>query len=144
MRNVVDVITHADGSPLGPGGQIPFLDRFDIIARSRPELLAISAGDEDVTYGVLNARADRLAQALRKVGVTREVVVGICLPRGIDAIVAVLAILKAGGAYLALEPAHPLDRRRFMLKDAGATALVTVASVKSGLEDLGLAIVEPN
>jgi amino acid adenylation domain-containing protein len=90
-----------------------------------PQAPAIIAGCASLSYGELEARANRLAHYLRLLGVGPEVVVGLCLERSIDQIVGALAILKAGGAYLPLDPGYPAQRLNFMLNDAQAFALVT-------------------
>ena len=86
-------------------------------------------GDERLSYGALEARANRLAHHLRGLGVGPEVVVGLCVERSPDMVVGLLGILKAGGAYLPLDPAYPADRLAFMLADAGAPVLVTQSAL---------------
>jgi len=88
-------------------------------------LLALTAGDEALTYGALNARANRLASYLRSVGVGTDVPVGICLPRSLDMVVAALGVVKAGGAYIPMDPAYPPDRLAFMLDDAQAPVFIS-------------------
>src|SRR3954471_22618288 len=106
----VGLLRLGDGGPLPATGRILFHRRFEEVAAARPDLPAVTSGREELTYGELDARADRLAHRLRESGVQAEVIVGICLPRRLEAIVSILAVLKAGGAYLWLEPAHPLER----------------------------------
>ena len=86
-------------------------------------------GDERLSYGALEARANRLAHHLRGLGVGPEVVVGLCVERSPEMVVGLIGILKAGGAYLPLDPAYPADRLAFMLADAGAPVLVTQAAL---------------
>ena len=93
------------------------------VART-PDAVALVCGDRRLTYAELNRRANRLASLLQEAGAGPDVPVGICLDRSIDTIVSVLAVLKAGAAYAPLDPAYPVDRLAFMLKDAGARLLL--------------------
>ena len=94
-------------------------------ARIRPEAVAVVCGANRLTYGQLNARANQLAHHLRASGVGPEVLVGVCVQRGLDMVVALLAVLKAGGAYLPLDPSYPAQRLAFMLQDSGTGLVVT-------------------
>jgi acyl-CoA synthetase (AMP-forming)/AMP-acid ligase II/aryl carrier-like protein len=87
---------------------------FEAQVRRTPEAIAIQFDDRLVSYDELNVRANQLAHRLRTLGVGPEVVVGICLRRSPDLVVAVLAALKAGGAYLPLDPSYPRERLSFM------------------------------
>ncbi|MBW3602360.1 MAG: amino acid adenylation domain-containing protein, partial [Actinobacteria bacterium] len=92
---------------------------------TRPDGLAvIDAGGVTMTYGELDAASDRLAHHLRRRGVGADSVVALCLPRSIDYVVAVLAVAKAGGAWVAVDPAYPDERRRFMIEDSGAVVVL--------------------
>ena len=99
--------------------------RFEAQVRRRPDAIAMVAGSEELTYQQLNDRADGWARALIARGVRAETRVGICLERGADLLVALLAVLKAGGAYVPLDPGHPGERLRFMLEDGGCSLLLT-------------------
>ncbi|WP_127956882.1 non-ribosomal peptide synthetase [Serratia microhaemolytica] len=83
-----------------------------------PEAIALRYGDNILTYGELNLRANRLAHRLIEQGVAPEQRVALCAERSIELIVAMLAILKAGGAYVPLDPAYPGERLRYILQDA--------------------------
>ncbi|OLD64880.1 MAG: hypothetical protein AUI47_03930 [Acidobacteria bacterium 13_1_40CM_2_68_5] len=76
-------------------------------ASAAPQALAVAAGDQRLTYGDLERRAERLADRLRSRGVGPDVIVGLCLHSSPAMVVGALGILKAGGAYLALDPALP-------------------------------------
>ena len=98
---------------------------FEEQVQRTPQSVALAFGDEQLKYDELNRRANQLAHYLRAVGVGPEVLVGIYLERSVHQIVALLAILKAGGAYLPLDLTYPKQRLTFMLKDAGASVLLT-------------------
>ncbi|WP_244888291.1 AMP-binding protein, partial [Streptomyces scopuliridis] len=78
-----------------------------------------------MTYGELGVRVDRLAGHLASLGVGVESRVGVCLPRSLDLVVAVLGVLRAGGAYVPLDPEYPVDRLEFMKADSGVEVVVT-------------------
>ena len=101
-------------------------------AAENPNALAVSSTREDMCYGELDCRANRLANYLRSIGVGRDVVVGLYIERSPAMAVAALAILKAGGAYIPLDPIHPTDRLAFMLKDSQARAVVSTKTLMAG------------
>ena len=90
-----------------------------------PHAMAVVYEDARLTYGELNRRANRIARHLRLLGVGPDVLVGLCIERCAEMIVALLGILKAGGAYLPLDPTYPKERLAFMLEDAAAPVLLT-------------------
>ncbi len=98
---------------------------FEAQVAQTPDAVAVLDLDEHLTYTQLNQRANQLARYLQTLGVKPEVVVGICMERSVDLIIAVLGILKAGGAYLPLDPAYPQARQAFMLTDAQVPILLT-------------------
>src|SRR5688572_8107671 len=106
---------------------------FEAQAKRTPEAMALEYEGETLTYKELNARANRLARYLAKQGVGRETMVGLCVERGLEMVVATLAILKAGGAYVPLDPEYPQERLAFMLEDTGAPALLTQVRLRERL-----------
>jgi amino acid adenylation domain-containing protein len=100
-------------------------------AERTPDAVAIIYKSRQWTYSELNARANRLANYLRKLGVGPEILVGVCLERSADAIVALLGILKAGGAYVYLDPAYPFARLWSMVDDAGVGIVVTRSALRN-------------
>ncbi|MEU9191158.1 amino acid adenylation domain-containing protein [Streptomyces sp. NPDC048484] len=109
-------------------------------AAAVPDTVAVVAEGATLTYAGLVARADRLANRLREAGVGPESVVGLCLERGADMVVAMLAVWRAGGAYLPLDADHPADRLRFMLTDSGASVLVSHRGVGAALADAAVTV----
>ncbi|MCX2947025.1 non-ribosomal peptide synthetase [Lentzea sp. NEAU-D7] len=85
----------------------------------RPGAVAVIDDREAVTYAELHSRANRLARRLAAQGAEAGDTVAVCLPRGVDLAVAILAVLKAGAAYVLLDPDHPADRRQALLDQAG-------------------------
>ncbi|HEV2733950.1 MAG TPA: amino acid adenylation domain-containing protein, partial [Longimicrobiaceae bacterium] len=98
--------------------------RFSARAERSPGAVAVVSGEERLTYAELDRRADRLARRLRALGVGPEVRVALCLERGLEMLVSLLAVLRAGGAYVPLDPAYPPERLRFLLEDSGARVLL--------------------
>ena len=98
---------------------------FEQQAERAPRALAVTLAGEHLDYGELNGRANQLAHHLQKVGVGPEVIVGICLPRSLEMIVAVLGVMKAGGAYLPLDPNSPNQRLEFILQDGRPRVILT-------------------
>jgi amino acid adenylation domain-containing protein len=114
-------------------------ERFERRAAGRPDAPALTCEGATLSYGELNARANRLARRLRAMGVGPETRVGIALERSAELVVAILGVLKAGGAYVPLDPAYPADRIAFVLEDAGAAVLVTTDALRGRLPASGAA-----
>jgi amino acid adenylation domain-containing protein len=97
------------------------------------DAIALEWGTQQLSYAQLNCRANRLAHHLRSLGVVPNQPVAICVPRGPDMVVGLLAILKAGGAYVTLDPALPADRLAFMLVDTAASVVISHEEVAAAL-----------
>ncbi|WP_449603935.1 AMP-binding protein, partial [Paenibacillus sp. Marseille-Q9583] len=100
-------------------------ERFEEQVRRNPEAVAVVFGEERVTYGELNRRANQWAHYLQSQGVGPDELVGIYVERSIEMLVGLLAVLKAGGAYVPLDPAYPHERIAYMLEDAQIQVLLT-------------------
>ncbi|WHT22386.1 amino acid adenylation domain-containing protein [Crossiella sp. CA-258035] len=98
---------------------------FQAQVRRDPEATALRHHGRHLTYARLNARANRLAHALRARGAGPDHLVGVCLDRGPELVVALLAVLKSGAGYLPLDPAAPADRLAYLLEDAEVSLAVT-------------------
>ncbi|MFG2825799.1 amino acid adenylation domain-containing protein, partial [Kitasatospora sp. NPDC048365] len=107
-------------------------------AATRPELPAVCDDDTALTYGELNARANRLAHHLRGLGIGPESVVGVLAERSAATLTAITAVLKAGAAYLPLDPKLPAERLGFLIADASVRALVTVAEHAATAAEAGV------
>ncbi|HEX3156081.1 MAG TPA: amino acid adenylation domain-containing protein, partial [Candidatus Angelobacter sp.] len=101
-----------------------------------PQAAAVEYDGRQLTYGELNRDANRLAHYLQTLGVKPEARVAICVERGLEMIVGLMAILKAGAAYVPLDPAYPQERLQYMLKDSAPVALLTQAQVRARLGQL--------
>ncbi|NQE37105.1 non-ribosomal peptide synthetase [Microcoleus asticus] len=102
---------------------------FESQVECTPDAVAVVFEGQQLTYRDLNYRANQLARYLQNCGVKPEVLVGICLERSLQIVVAILAILKAGGAYVPLDPTYPQERLAFMLEDSQVLLLLTQASL---------------
>ncbi|MBE8965660.1 non-ribosomal peptide synthetase [Nostocales cyanobacterium LEGE 12452] len=98
---------------------------FEAQVEKTPDAIALIFNNQPLTYRDLNSRANQLAQHLQSLGVGTEILVGICIERSLEMVVALLAILKAGGAYIPLDPGYPQERLAFMLSDTQVSVLLT-------------------
>jgi amino acid adenylation domain-containing protein/non-ribosomal peptide synthase protein (TIGR01720 family) len=112
-------------------------DLFEAQAAATPDAIALVFEDISLTYRELDRRANQLAHALRRRGVGPEVLVGVCLQRSVELVVALHAVLKAGGAYVPLDPEYPKDRLAFMLEDTKVSVLLTQAHLEALLPPHG-------
>ncbi|MFL1674598.1 non-ribosomal peptide synthetase [Paenibacillus dendritiformis] len=102
-------------------------ERFEMQASITPDRIAVTDDNGNITYKMLNEKADRLANKIRNWNSEdgQTPIIGIWMDRSIDMIVAILAVLKAGGAYLPILPQDPEERVRYILLDSGAKLLLT-------------------
>ncbi len=111
-------------------------------ALQTPDAVAIVFLDRQLTYQELNQKANQLAHHLRELGVKPEVLVGVCIERSLEMLIALLAVLKAGGAYVPLDPSYPPDRLAFMLEDSKLPILLTEQSQLEKLPQHSVHIVD--
>lgn len=110
--------------------------RFEFQASHTPEATALSFGQERLTYRELNQRANQVAHYLQRLGVGPGTLVGLCLERSPEMVIAMLGVLKAGGAYVPLDLAYPVDRLVFILQDTGASIIITESHLLEKLSPL--------
>ncbi|MBK1838041.1 amino acid adenylation domain-containing protein [Azospirillum sp. YIM B02556] len=120
--------------PTFPSGSGMRLHRLiEAQVHRRPDATALVHPGGSLTYGDLNARANRLARLLRAEGIGPDDRVAIALERSPELVVAILAVLKAGAAYLPLDPGYPPQRLAYMLEDGGASLLLTSEALQGGM-----------
>ncbi len=130
---VVSAWTHSDKSWAGERTDYPrdktIAQLFEEVAGRNPDRVAVVCGSRQLSYSELNSRANQLAARLRSLGVARETMVGCCLDRSPEMIVAFLGILKAGGAYVPLESSYPQDRLDYMLAETATPVILCQRSI---------------
>ncbi|MFD4511747.1 amino acid adenylation domain-containing protein, partial [Streptomyces sp. NPDC058457] len=118
------------------------LERFRWWVVGAPDAVALRSGGRLLSYAEVDAWSDALARGLVARGVGRESRVGLCLPRGVEMVVAQLAVWKAGGAYVPLDPEYPADRLAFMVADSGMRVVLvsegTAGLLPEGVDAVGL------
>ena len=117
-----------EGSKQGAGkfaGEICLHHWFEGVAARTPHEAALSFEGVNYTYAEVNRRANLLAHHLRAEGGGRGALIGLCLERSAELVIALLAILKSGAAYLPIDLSYPAERLSFMLDDAQAPILLT-------------------
>lgn len=156
LDSLVDALTHAPRTPALHLAVLPDAERMQVIEgfnpthapypqeatierlyaqqlRRSPHARAAVCGAEALTYSELDAKSEMLARFLRASGVGPDVLVGMCLERGVEVLIALLGIWKAGGAYVPLDPAHPIERLAFILEDAAPRLLLTQSRLRGRL-----------
>ncbi|HEY9193039.1 MAG TPA: AMP-binding protein, partial [Methyloversatilis sp.] len=108
---------------------------FEAQVGRSPEAVALESVEETLSYGAFNAKASRIAHALRVLGVGPDVRVGLYLERSVDLVAGAVGILKAGGAYVPLDPSYPPARIAYMLEDSGAPVVLTHSALRDSLPD---------
>src|SRR5476651_356951 len=114
---------------------------FEEQVQRTPEAVAVVHGGKRLTYRELNEQANRLAHTLRKQGVQPDSRVGICVERGAEMIVGLLAILKAGGGDVPLDPAYPVERIAYMLQDSAPAAVLAQAATQNLLAGVSVPVI---
>jgi amino acid adenylation domain-containing protein len=134
-RQIDLITTEQPGSRAGED-QVTIAERnirsmVEAAVQRTPEATAVIHGEQTITYRELEEQANRLAHHLISRGLQADQLVGICLQRSVEMVVALVAVFKAGGGYVSLDPQHPDERLAFMLQDSKPAVIVT----HSALED---------
>ena len=125
-----------------PYPEICLHDLFADQAARTPDAVALRFAGRRIDYRTLEKRANQLAWRLRGLGVGPDTIVGLCMRRSPEQVIALLAILKAGGAYLPLDPSYPPDRLAYMIADAQPRVFVTEAALAALLPARRAPVVE--
>ncbi|HYR10666.1 MAG TPA: condensation domain-containing protein, partial [Longimicrobium sp.] len=123
------LLAYGSGPARDGTGDAPVHRLFAAQAARTPGATAVLFQGESLSYAELNAYAGRLALELRSRGVGAGTTVAVCLARGTGSVVAPLAVWKAGGVYLPLDPGYPAERLSFLLRDSGASHVLTESGV---------------
>ncbi|MBO9596135.1 MAG: AMP-binding protein, partial [Niabella sp.] len=125
------------------GGHTHILELIASQVARNGSATAVVYEQQALSYETLWERSGQLCNYLSALGVGREVAVAVLVNRGFNMLVSMLAVLRAGGAYVPLEPAHPVERLRYMLEDTGATIVLTDYAQSERLADVaGLRLVD--
>ena len=167
LEQLVDKLEHAPHTPICEVSVVPEIERRRVLfdwnetatpltaerfvheifqdhAARAPDVTAIAWENTELTYGELNARANRLARYLRRRGVQPDTRVALCFNnRGPEAIVSLLAVLKAGGAYVLLRPMHSIERLRRILEDSGPVVTLTCGGILPAVDQLLRSVAVP-
>ncbi len=114
---------------------------FEEQVTKTPASIAAIFGEVEISYRELDKRANRLANHLQMLGAQSDALIGICLERSLEMLVALLGVLKSGAAYVPLDPAYPADRIAYVLSDAKSPILVTQQSLLDSLDEMPAKVV---
>ena len=114
---------------------------FEDQARRTPDAIALTAGDQSLTYSELNEKANQLARFLDSGGIKPGARVALCLDRSLEVIAGLLAILKVGAAYVPVDASYPASRLTFLIEDSQAQALLTDRAIAAKLPELATNVI---
>jgi amino acid adenylation domain-containing protein len=117
------------------------VDLFEEQVEKSPDSPAVTFKDLTLTYRELNKRANQLAHKLIALNIKPDQLVGICLPRSLEMVIAMLAVMKSGGAYVPLDPAFPIQRLGYMVENSEVISLITFESIKSSFPEYHGAVI---
>jgi amino acid adenylation domain-containing protein len=107
------------------------VDLFQEQVSRTPDNIAVSYGEQTLTYAQLNEKANQLAHYLCEEGIKKEMVVAVCIDRSPEMMVALLGVMKSGAAYAAILPQYPPERIKYILDDTGAVMILSNTQCKA-------------
>jgi amino acid adenylation domain-containing protein len=122
-----------DSTLVDHSNQKTFVQRFEEQVAKTPGKTALMYGEQRLTYGELNGRANQMSRYLQGKGVVKQTLVPVCIDRSIDLVVSLLAIMKAGAAYVPIDPGYPSERISYMLEDTEAAVVISNSMYKTSL-----------
>ncbi|MEU5731012.1 amino acid adenylation domain-containing protein [Streptomyces antimycoticus] len=131
------------GTSLSGNASLTLLELFTEQAARTPRAAAVQDGARTLAYRELDEAADRTARFLRARGVGPGSLVGVCLPRGIGLVMALLGVWKAGAAYVPLDPGHPAERLRSLLLECGSDLVLAGREQADAVTAAGVRVFSP-
>jgi amino acid adenylation domain-containing protein/non-ribosomal peptide synthase protein (TIGR01720 family) len=124
------------GVPAGYPEKETMISLFEVQAIKTPDAIAVSYETGQLSYRQLQERSNQLGHYLCEIGLTKEMLVPVCMSNGLDMIVALLGVLKAGGAYVPMDPAYPQDRIQYMVEDTAAVIVISNSTDSEALKSI--------
>lgn len=134
QHQLLEVFNQANPVAPHPAGKT-ISELFELQVSKTPDAVALIFDDEEVTYRELQGKAERLAARLLQKGIQPDMLVGVCIQRSVDMVVAVLGILKSSAGYLPIDPAYPPERISYMLTNSGSRYVVTTTDLSDLIPD---------
>lgn len=128
------MIATGEGEHIEPPAAASVCELFEAQATRTPDAVAVTCGDESLTYAAMQERVLRVARGLVRRGIGRDTIVAVLLPRGLDFITAFLAIGRAGGAFLPLDARHPASRTAQILEESGTRFFLTHETASNAVD----------
>lgn len=114
---------------------------FEALAEKQPDAVAVTYEGQQLTYSELNKKANQLSHYLRKNGLRQENLVGICMERSLEMMIAILGTLKTGGAFIPLDPVYPEERLAYMIEDSSLSVLLTQSGLAERLQSYNATVI---
>ncbi len=123
-----NLLNESNKTQIGYPKNETLVDLFLKQIREHPDNIAVTYGDESISYKKLHEKSSQVACLLSDLGVKSDNVVGLYMDKSIDLIVGILGVLKAGGAYLPIDVNYPKDRKEYIIQDSGSSIILTTTA----------------